>query len=169
MYVLPGGHETGTVRQGKNVCMSPCWPLSTPHHSQLAKPTIPQRRASNQRERAECGRKEASPLLVHPLTSICAITPYDTWFHVTRWPTGWTTKTRNKGSRYKWPPSGLFFHPLDEGKKRTERGADRDRFNGVTFLYLHTVWRHSSRVGHRLSKKGIDMFRALYLIMMDLG
>lgn len=33
-----------------------------------------------------------------PIASIGAITSFGTWFHVTRWPTGWT---KNRSSRYK--------------------------------------------------------------------
>ena len=77
----------------------------------------------------------------NPLTCIGAITPFDTWFHVTRRPTGWTTKTRNRGSRYKWPPSGRFFRPAGERGGGTGRGADQKRFNGVMFFYLNTMWR----------------------------
>lgn len=144
MYALPGGRETGTVRQGRNVCTSPCcWPLSTPPHRRLAKPTIPRRCVSNQWERAKRGRKkEASPLLVHPLTSICAITPFDTWFHVTRWPTGWTTKTRNRGSRYKWPPSGRSFHSVGGG------GRQREVQWGYIFVPTHHVEALQQRYPH---------------------
>lgn len=113
--------------------------------SSRTKPTVPQRRVSSQWEREKCGRKEASPLLVHPLTSICAITPFDTWFHVTRRPKGWTTKTRNRGNRYKWPPSGLSFHPVEEDGESMERERERGSI-GLHFC-THTPYAGTPRGG----------------------
>lgn len=110
-YVLAAGVWDRHIKtKKKNVCVLPFWPHSTqtykksPHSS----PAV----CFKSVWRTKCRGKDASPSLEHPLTSICAITPFDTWFHVTRWPTGWTTKTRNRGSRYKWPPSGQSFHPV---------------------------------------------------------
>lgn len=84
-------------RHSKNGNLPPPPPLqvSTP----CEKPTIPRGCVSIQWEGGNAvGVGGASLLPVHPLTSIRAITLLLTpWFHVTRWPTGWTTKTRNMG------------------------------------------------------------------------
>lgn len=99
MYVLPGGRETGTVRQEKNNHPDDPSAHITTARSQTQRFPIGVFRFSGKEKNV--GERKLPPLLVHPLTSICAITPFDTWFHVTRWPTGWTTKTRNRGNRYK--------------------------------------------------------------------
>lgn len=156
-------HSKTMAKKKKNVRMSPCWPLRKlhHHHHQLTESTIPRWCVSNQWERVKWGRKEGSLHIATAsfdiLTSICAITSFDTWFHMTRWPTGWTTKTRNRGSRYKWPPSGYSFHSVEEGgekekKRRVRWGKDREWMDRVTFLYQNTMWRHSSE-----SKYGTEM------------
>lgn len=50
---------------------------------------------------------------------------FDTCFHVSIWPTGWITKTRNRGSRYKWPAFGDF---RSSGGREREQWC-RERFD----------------------------------------
>lgn len=121
-------HERDTVRQEKMFACHPADPSPHLTTTSSAMPTIPHWYVSNQQGR------EADKI-AHALTSICAITPFDTWFHVTRWPAGWTTKTRNKGSRYKWSPSGHSFHSVKDGEKMEVE--DRRGSTGLHFC-THT-------------------------------
>lgn len=82
----------------------------------------------NKRRRAKCTNEGASLQPTHPLTSICVITPLRTWFHMTRWPTGWTTKTRaGQGQQIQMVPLRLFLSSY--GSWEEEKGREEISFH----------------------------------------
>ena len=89
MYIIVlDGDATSSVKEGKKCLHVPPFDLLVNLTTKKSSPAVSFKSVEES--------KDASLQLAHPLTSICVITPFDTWFHMTKWPTGWTTKTRNR-------------------------------------------------------------------------